>query len=204
MLHKLMKVFELTNAQLCHIIEEDLENAITALYKEAKQDLGYTNYYSFGGDDVIMCVEKKNANWDVLIIQNMVSFFDKSNYVISIENMEDGSCTVRNVLAVYDDEAKNNFSFGDFRDYEQISVKTLMDNDWNIRKVGYADTRSDHFIYEKGFFSEEVSNKASEYSHGFHQGLFHLIHEVEYIVDQLEYKDLYSVNIYEKSEDFWG
>lgn len=176
----------LNNKVYTEIVNHDMKPNILAVYHEMKKITEYGNEVWYGDADVYVSIEEAyeeyGDKYDVLIIRNVVSCSDMP-YVIAIINTETNYIPICKVVAPRG--KKNNFTFGDHRDWDEHGLDTLRDHNWSF---GYEDLRDDGLVFELSSVWAEIKrdkayNGWSQYSSGcgFHvEYLLYAQREIQY------------------------
>jgi len=178
------------------IIDRDMKPNILAVYDEMKKLVEYGQDVWYGDADVYVSIEeayeKYGEKFDVLIIRNVVSCCDLP-YVFAIINTETRDIPL--CKAVAPQGKKNDYTFGDHRDWALHGLDTLREHNWSF---GYNDLRDDGLVFELNpiwaeLKPEKAYNGWNKWNHGcgFHvEYLLYAQREIQYAFQMIcEVKD---------------
>lgn len=127
------------------IVDKDMKPKALEVYDKIVADIGYDKEVWYGDADVYVSVTeaytKHSETHDALVIRNVVSCYDK-NVVVLLINRD--TKYVTSCKCVEQRGRKNDFNFGDHRDWDACGLDTLKAHKW---RFGYEDCRDDDLVF---------------------------------------------------------
>ncbi len=134
-----------THTVYTQVINESMKPLLVGVYEHMTDKFEYGQEVWYGDADVYVSVEEGHERFgdmhDVIIIRNVVSCCDEPYVTAVINRNTKFISTVKNVSPR---GKKNEFNFGDHRDWDECGLDTLRDHKWEF---GYNDLRDDHLVF---------------------------------------------------------
>jgi hypothetical protein len=144
----------ISNTVYTALVDKNIKPQIVAIYNKLLSEIGYIKEVWYGDADVYVSIEegytKYNETYDVLIIRNVVTCFDK-NVIVAVINRDSRHVSI--CKCVHSSGKKNSYSFDDHRDWDEEGLDTQRNHEWSF---GYNDLRDETLVFERSAFWEDV------------------------------------------------
>ncbi|AAQ64173.1 hypothetical protein KVP40.0102 [Vibrio phage KVP40] len=196
-----LRELNITNNQVyTRIVNEVMKPNILSIYEHMRLKIGYNQEIWYGDADVYVSIEpafeKYREQHDVLIINNVVSCFDRA-IVIAIINKETGDIPL--CKCVEGQGVKHEgWNFGDHRDWKIEGLDTLRERKW---RFGYEDLRDDSLVFQLDSIWADIRPDKpyngwhrSSYGCGFHVGnLLYAEREIRWAFSSVVEEEAYTI-----------
>ncbi len=196
----LRELNQVNNKVYTQIVNEAMKPSILAIYDHMREKIGYNKEIWYGDADVYVSIEyafeKYREDHDVLIINNVVSCFDRA-IVVAVINRETRHISL--CKCVEGQGVKHeSWNFGDHRDWTVEGLDTLRDHNW---KFGYEDLRDESLVFQLDSIWADIRPDKpyngwhrSSYGCGFHvENLLYAEREIRWAYNSIVDDEAYTI-----------